>query len=121
MTNLDDELAALLALDALESDEQADAELQMGTFPPGLADTSAALAESTAVEPPDDLRADALANALARRTAGRPIDAPEPCDPAEGFRRTVADLHALLTSLSDADWEAQAHPEHGTVRELIAH
>ena len=121
MTQFDEELAALLALDALGPDEQADAELRVGTFPTGLANTSAALAESAARPAPDDLRAQALAGALSRREAGRPIDAPKPCDAIEGFRRTVDDLYELLISLSDADWDAPAHPEHGRVRDLIAH
>lgn len=117
----DDELAALLALDALEPDEQADAELRMGTFPAGLADASAALAESTATYPPQDLRTATLDRAVSRRTAGRPVDGAAPCEPAEGFRRTIADLDELLHNLSDAEWDAPAHPEHGRVRDLVAH
>ncbi len=121
MATFDDELAALLALDALEPDEQADAELLMGTFPIGLTGTSAALAETVAADPPNDLRAAMLDRALTRRPAGRPADGAAPCDPAEAFDRTIADLYQLLQSLSDEEWNAPAHPEHGRVRDLVAH
>lgn len=121
MASLDEELAALLALDALDPDEQADAELRLGTFPFGLADATAALAESTLTDPPADLRAATVARALGRRSAGRPADGATPCDPGEGFARTIADLHELLGSLSDVEWSAPAHPEHGKVRDLVAH
>jgi uncharacterized protein (TIGR03083 family) len=121
MTPFDDELATLLALDALEAYEQADAELRMGTFPIGLSEASAALAEQAAVAPPADLRDTVLAAALNRRPAGRPVDGALPCEPADGFERTIADLFELLESLSDDEWNATAHPEHGRVRDLIAH
>ena len=121
MTPFDDELATLLALDALEADEQADAELRMGTFPIALSEASAALAEQAAVAPPTDLRDTVLAAAMNRRPAGRPVDGALPCEPAEGFERTIADLFELLESLSDDEWNATAHPEHGRVRDLIAH
>jgi uncharacterized protein (TIGR03083 family) len=121
MTSFDDEVAALLALDALEPDEQADAELRMGTFAPGLSETSAALAETTLADPPPELRAAALHRALSRRPADRPVDGATACSPAEAFHRTVADLHRLLQGLSDAEWDAPAHPEHGRVRDLVAH
>jgi uncharacterized protein (TIGR03083 family) len=121
VASVDDELAALLALDALEPDEQADAELRLGTFPRGLTGASAALAESTVADPPPDLRAATLQRAFASRPAGRPVDGATPCEPGEGFDRTIADLNELLASLSDAEWDATAHPEHGRVRDLVAH
>lgn len=121
MTHFDEELAALLALDALEPDEQADAELRMGTFPPGLTAASAVLAGTAATNPPQDLRPETLARAMARRAAGRPIDGVTPCAPVDAFGRTVADLYELLQSLSGAEWNATAHPEHGRVRDLVAH
>ena len=121
MTPFDDELATLLALDALEPDEQADAELLMGTFPIGLSEATAALAEGSAVPPPAELRASVLAAALDRRAAGRPTDGAVPCDPGEGFERTIADVFDLLESLTEDEWNAPAHPEHGRVRDLIAH
>lgn len=117
----DDETAALLALDALEADEQADAELRIGTFPPGLADAVATLAEDAVADPPAALRAETLARAASRRPAGRPVGAVQPCRPAEAFDRTVADLDRLLSSLTDAEWNAPAHPDHGRVRDLVAH
>ena len=117
----DDETAALLALDALEPDEQADAELRIGTFPRGLADAAATLAEDTVVDPPAGLRAETLARAASRRPAGRPVAAAQSCLPAEAFDRTVADLDRLLGSLTGAEWDAPAHPDHGRVRDLVAH
>ena len=45
------------AVDALESDEQADAELRLGTFPLPMSSAAAALAEVAATAPPADLRA----------------------------------------------------------------
>lgn len=121
MTAHDDELQALLALDALEPDEQADAELRLGTFAGVVGDAGAALAELTAVPPPADLRAAMLRRALGRRAPGRPVDGAVPCAPPEAFLRTVADLQQLLDSLSGAEWDAPAHPEHGRVRDLVAH
>ncbi len=121
MPDFDDELAALLALDALEADEQADAELRIGTFPTGLIDASAALAEGSATNPPQELRAAALGRALERRRPGRPVDGPAGCPPVEAFSRTVQELHELLDSLDEAEWEVVAHPVHGEIRNLIAH
>lgn len=118
---MDQELAALLALDALGPDEQADGELELGTFPPGLAEASAALAELTVAEPPEQLRGATLDRAIGRRAAGRPVDAAVPSEPADAFARTVADMYQLLEGLSSAEWEQPAHPEHGRVREVIAH
>jgi uncharacterized protein (TIGR03083 family) len=121
MTAFDDELAALLALDALEPDEQADAELRMGTFPIGLGEASAALAEQVAAEPPAGLREQVRSRAFARRVPGQPVEGAVPCSPDVGFDRTVADLLELLRSLSEDEWNAPAHPEHGRVRDLVAH
>jgi uncharacterized protein (TIGR03083 family) len=116
-----DEVAALLALDALPPDEQADAELRHGTFPAGLGDLVAALAETTAVPPPAELRQAMLDRALSRRPAGRAQPPAPRCTPAESYDRSVEDFRALLSSLTEAEWELPAHEEHGTVRELVAH
>jgi hypothetical protein len=62
----DDELAALLALDALPADEQADAELRHGTFPQQYRDIVGVLAEASAAAPP------------ATSTPGRRTGAPRP-------------------------------------------
>jgi uncharacterized protein (TIGR03083 family) len=121
MTTYEEELAALLALDALEPDEQADAELRLGTFSRGFDATNAALAEGVTATPPDLLREKVLAAALDRRGPGRPVDAPAVCEPADAFDRTVAEFDALLRSLTADEWEAVAHAEHGRVRELVAH
>jgi uncharacterized protein (TIGR03083 family) len=117
----DDETAALLALDALLPDEQADAELRMSMLPADLADTVALLAEETVTDPPPELRSATLIRAASRRSPGRPVDAAQPCSPAVAFNRTVEDLMHLLGSLSDAEWNAPAHAEHGRVRDLLAH
>jgi uncharacterized protein (TIGR03083 family) len=116
-----DEVAALLALDALEPDEQADAELRYGSFPQELADATLALAESVATAPPQDLKHQVLASARERRRPGRPIRSPEPISPAEAFARTIEDLQALLASLTPQEWDIVAHEEHGRVRDLTAH
>lgn len=120
-TPFDDETAALLALDALQPDEQPDAELHAGMFPPGMAEAAALLAEHTVTDPPPGLRSGTLARAAARRPPGRPLGAVQPCDPAVAFDRTVDDLNRLLGSLSGAEWTAPAHAEHGRVRDLVAH
>jgi uncharacterized protein (TIGR03083 family) len=117
----DDETAALLALDALPPSEQADAELRMGMLPDDLADAAALLAESTVTDPPPDLRSATLSRAASRRPPGRPVDAAQLCDPAVAFDRTAEDLNQLLGTLTDAEWNAPAHAEHGRVRDLVAH
>lgn len=121
MTSYDDELAALMALDALEPDEQLDAELQLGTFPASLRNAALVLAEGTAVQPPSPLRSQVLAAALSRREPGRPADGVVACSPVEGFTRTVDEFRELLDSLTADEWDAIAHPEHGRVRDLVAH
>ncbi len=121
MPSLDDELAALLALDALEPDEQADGELRVGTFPAGLAEACAALAETVVATPPPELRAAMRNRAMGRRAAGRPVQAVAASEPAEAFANTIAELYQLLSELSDAEWELPAHPDHGRVRDLVAH
>jgi uncharacterized protein (TIGR03083 family) len=117
----DDETAALLALDALLPGEQADAELRIGMLPADLAEAAALLAEETVTDPPPELRSDTLARAASRRPPGRPVDPAEPCEPPVAFDRTVEDLNQLLGSLSEAEWNAPAHAEHGRVRDLLAH
>ncbi len=120
-TSSEEEAAALLALDALLPGEQADAELRIGMPPAGLAAAAALLAEDTVTAPPPELRSATLIRAASRRPPGRPVDAALPCDPAVAFDRTAADLNRLLGSLTDAEWNAPAHPEHGRVRDLVAH
>lgn len=117
----DDETAALLALDALLPGEQADAEVRIGTLPSGLSDAVTLLAEKTVTDPPPELRADTLTHAASRRSPGRPIDAARRCEPVVAFGRTVEDLNHLLHSLTDTEWSAPAHAEHGRVRDLVAH
>ncbi len=120
-TPSDDETAALLALDALLPGEQADAELRTGMLPTDLAEAIALLAEATVTDPPPQLRSATLARAASRRPPGRSVGAAQLCEPAVAFDRTVEDLNQLLGSLTDADWNAPAHAEHGRVRDLVAH
>ena len=116
-----EEQAALLALDALESDEQADAELRHGAFPAELVAAAAALADATEMSPPGELRAAVLGAALRRRAPGRPVDPPRPVTPREAFDRTIDDFARLLAGLGDDEWNRSAHEEHGRVRDLVAH
>jgi uncharacterized protein (TIGR03083 family) len=120
-TPSDEETAALLALDALLPGEQADAELRIDMLPADLANAVAMLAERTVTDPPPQLRSDTLARAASRRSPGPPIDAAQPCEPLVAFDRTVEDMNQLLGSLTDAEWSAPAHADHGRVRDLIAH
>ena len=121
MTSHDDELAALLALDALGADEQADAELRLGTFPRHLRSTAAALAEATATPAPAELREQTMRSALSRRRPGRSSDGVVACSPREAFRRTSTEFADLLGSLQLDEWDVPAHEEHGRVRDLVAH
>jgi uncharacterized protein (TIGR03083 family) len=117
----DEELAALLALDALDGSERSRAERQVGGFPAGWAEVVAALGDSVAISPPHDLRARTVARALNRRGSGRPVDAVSPCSPLDAYRRTAADLFALLGELTERDWQRQAHPRIGRVHDVVAH
>jgi uncharacterized protein (TIGR03083 family) len=116
-----EELAALLALDALEADEQADAELRYGTFASALELGVGMLAEVAVTEPPKDLRQRVLDRALARRPGGTPFGRPAPAMPIEAFARTVGDLRDLLGQLTEPEWELPAHRQHGRVRDVVAH
>jgi uncharacterized protein (TIGR03083 family) len=117
----DDELAALLALDALEALDRADSETHLPDSHAALRRVAATLAEAAATAPPADLRAHVLAAARARRPAGRVAGGVQPCPADEGFARTISDFFALLSSLSADEWEQPAHEEHGRVRDLVAH
>jgi uncharacterized protein (TIGR03083 family) len=124
--SFDDEIAALLAFDALAPGELAPGEeedpgLPGLELPPGLADAAALLAEPTVTGPPPALRPATLARAVSGRRPGRPLDAAPLCEPSVAFDRTVADLDDLLRSLTSDEWNAPAHAEHGRVRDLVAH
>lgn len=107
--SFDDEIAALLELDVLGLAEEEPRSQQPPSGP------------VRATAPPPQLRAGTLARAVSGRRPGRPVDAAQPCEPAVAFDRTVADMHDLLRSLADPEWQVPAHAEHGRVRELVAH
>jgi len=117
----DAELAALLALDAVEPLRRADAELALGNDPAGLRQVSAALADAVAAPPPVELRDTVLALARRRREPGRSAYGTRACSPADGFARTVEDFRGLLDSLTAEEWQAVAHDHHGRVRDLVSH
>ena len=70
---------------------------------------------------PAELRAAVLERATAVRAPGRPVGAPEPSTPLEAFTAAVEQLAATLRTLSPDDWRAAAHPDIGSVREVISH
>ncbi len=71
-----------------------------------------ALAEADAEAFPPDLRARALATAVASRAPGRAVPAAEHITGADAFRRAVDSLDAVLGALDPEDW---ARP---TIRDL---
>ncbi len=80
------------------------------------------LALDGGTEPPAGLRLDMLARALGQRPAGDVIGRPEPTSPAAAYAQTVEDFHALVGSLSAADWRARpTRPPHAHIGELVAH
>lgn len=117
----DGDLDALFALDALGTDERPDVDDAAVPIPPELTRTAAALAEIVATAPPEGLRSDTFAAALVRRPAGRSIDAAVPCSPIAAYRGAADDLHNLLSTLNERDWNAPAHERHGPVRDVVAH
>lgn len=116
-----EELEALLALNALEGEERSGVERELGAAPAHRAQIAAALADAVAEAPPQGLRSGVLGAALERRGAGRPPHAATPCSSLEAYRRTADDLYEALGGLTDDAWDAQAHPEIGPVRSVLAH
>lgn len=116
-----DELEALFALDALDPDEQDAAELAHGPVVTGLADVTAALAETTAIEPPLALRGRALAAALTARPARTSLEGVTAAEPLATFAAFAAELDTVLAELDADDWQAPAHPAYGSVHDLVAH
>jgi uncharacterized protein (TIGR03083 family) len=120
-TSSDEEVAALLALDALEPEEQADAELRIGTLPVEAGKATCGWRRAVSTAPPPDLRAQVLAEALRRRPAGRSTGHPQAITQADACARTAEDFHALLASLASEEWSMVAHETHGSVRRLVGH
>lgn len=71
--------------------------------------------------PPPGLRARVLSAALAARPGGRPVDADGTLSPIESYRRTLADLDSLLSTLSPPDWSAIVTHYDWTVQGLVGH
>src|SRR3954467_12315723 len=67
-----------------------------------------ALAEADALAPPAALRNTVRSAALAARQAGRATPSPKRISPIEAYRRSAANLDALLGELSPAEWRAPA-------------
>ncbi len=116
------EMAALLALDALDETERPAAEddvdpAQLNT----LRNAASALADVTATTPPAALRERILAAALARRAPGFALTDPAPASPADAFVRTVEELHDLLVDLRADEWNTPNLAVYGRTRDLIAH
>jgi uncharacterized protein (TIGR03083 family) len=63
-----------------------------------------ALAEADAQRPPKGLGETVLDAALAARSPGRPVDEPPPISAVEAFRRALASLDRLLSSLTPDEW-----------------
>lgn len=116
------EAAALVALDALDDRERPAAERNVDAATLyGLHQVTSALAIGASEAPPADLRDTVLAAARARRPPGRVVGAPIPATPVDAFRRTVDELHDLLTELNDAEWGMRSLPSYGRTRDLAAH
>jgi uncharacterized protein (TIGR03083 family) len=116
-----DDFAPLLALDALDGEEQQTAEVEVDPFEVhGLRRVASTLADFTLVEPPANLREQVLAAAKSRRAPGTPIKDP-PVSPSEAFQQTVSELHQLLKVLNTDEWLAAALAPYGRTRDLVAH
>jgi uncharacterized protein (TIGR03083 family) len=116
------EMAALLALDAIDEAERSAFEddvdpVQLNS----LRHVASALADITATLPPADLRERVLAVARTRRTPGFPLADPAPANPVDAFVRTVEELHDLLVDLRDDEWTTPNLAIYGQTRDLIAH
>ena len=120
-SEMSDEMAVLLALDALEADERAEVERRHGPAGDGLTAVTAALAATVASTPPGDLRSAVLEHALTRRAAGAPKGRAVPASPFDGYRDTADELAGLLDHLTPQQWDAPTTTPYGRVRDVIAH
>jgi uncharacterized protein (TIGR03083 family) len=116
------EMAALLALDAIDEAERSAAENEVDPAQlNSLRHVASALADATAMLPPADLRDRVLAAARARRTPGFALADPAPAGAVDAFLRTVEELHDLLVDLRDEEWATPNLAVYGQTRDLIAH
>jgi uncharacterized protein (TIGR03083 family) len=72
------------------------------------------------VPPPPPLDT-VLGEARRRRAPGRPVDAVEPAAPLDAFAAAAAQLRDVLVALTPEQWDAPAHPELGSVHDVIGH
>jgi uncharacterized protein (TIGR03083 family) len=116
------EMAALLALDAIDETERQAAEREVDPAHLNtLRNAASALADVTATTPPADLRERILAVARTRRAPGFPLADPAPASPGDAFLRTVEELHRLLVDLRPDEWITPNLAVYGRTRDLIAH
>jgi uncharacterized protein (TIGR03083 family) len=116
------EVAALLALDAIDDAERAAAEGEVdAAHLDHLRHVASALADATAAPAPADLRQRVLDAARSKRAPGVPLAEPPPVGPADAFRQTVDELHRLLVELRADEWATPNLPAYGQTRDLIAH
>jgi len=85
-----------------------------------IQELSFALAEGGAEAVTDQVRARVVRTALAERSAGRPLGAPEKISGLEAFRRSASQMDALLADLSDGEWQRPALRDL-SVQELVGH
>ncbi len=123
------ELAALVALDAVDETERPDAERDIDRVAfRDFEKVTATLADAVSEIPPHGLRESVMTAATARRRPGAPVSSAggTPVDGAgatagETFRRTVDELRGLLMTLTREDWKKPALAVYGTVHDLVAH
>ena len=120
---------AALALDALDGDERAAVESQLGADPAATAEAvrlqeaAAWLGSLAAATPARDLRGRVLDAAQTRRAAGSGVD-PDPTtviDPVEIFRRGVAASVAEIERLSTPEWTRPLLRREWDVQEMVGH
>ena len=116
------DLAAALALDAIDGDDRrAAARAVLPSEVDEARRVAVALAELTEEEPPADLRELVLSEARTRRAPGTPLAGSAPIGPSDAFRATVDALHRLLVDLRPDEWALPSLEQYGRVRDLIAH
>jgi uncharacterized protein (TIGR03083 family) len=114
------ELAALLAINALEPHE---IELARREVPADLIplETASALADYAMATPPAELRAHVLWAATSQRPRGQRLNGQIADAPIDAFTKTVDELHQLMLSLRINEWELPCIHQYGTIHGLASH